>query len=125
MDHLEGGVSDAEVDPLPKGGGDVPVPRFKCVLQAINLSVSFTLTRYNLATAVWRTRYIPGTMSDSIKNVAIFGATGMTGQATLAQAVAAGEEIKPHTSIDVPYRRQFKYQGDIMEPNVIASERLL
>lgn len=30
-------------------------------------------------------------MSESIKNVAIFGATGMTGLATLPQAVAAGE----------------------------------
>lgn len=30
-------------------------------------------------------------MSDSIKNVAIFGATGMTGLATLPLAVAAGE----------------------------------
>lgn len=29
-------------------------------------------------------------MSGSIKNVAIFGATGMTGLATLPQAVAAG-----------------------------------
>lgn len=32
-------------------------------------------------------------MSDSIKNVAIFGATGMTGLATLSQAVAAGEKL--------------------------------
>uniref|UniRef100_A0A3Q4AQ36 NAD(P)-binding domain-containing protein n=1 Tax=Mola mola TaxID=94237 RepID=A0A3Q4AQ36_MOLML len=32
-------------------------------------------------------------MSDSVKNVAIFGATGMTGQATLAQAVAAGYNV--------------------------------
>lgn len=32
-------------------------------------------------------------MSDSIENVAIFGATGMTGQATLSQAVAAGEKL--------------------------------
>lgn len=103
MDLSEGGVSNAEVNPLPKGGGGVPVPRFICGLQAINCSVSFILTQSNLATAVCRTCYIPGTMSDSIKNVAIFGATGMTGQATLAQAVAAGEEIKPHTSINVPY----------------------
>ncbi|XP_041796460.1 flavin reductase (NADPH) [Chelmon rostratus] len=34
-----------------------------------------------------------GTMSDSIKNVAIFGSTGMTGQATLPQAVAAGYNV--------------------------------
>lgn len=34
-----------------------------------------------------------GTMSDSIENVAIFGATGMTGLATLSQAVAAGEKL--------------------------------
>lgn len=33
-------------------------------------------------------------MSDSIKNVAIFGATGMTGLATLPHAVAAGEETR-------------------------------
>lgn len=32
-------------------------------------------------------------MSDSITNVAIFGATGMTGLATLPQAVAAGEKF--------------------------------
>ncbi|KAM9358776.1 flavin reductase (NADPH) [Symphorus nematophorus] len=32
-------------------------------------------------------------MSDSIKNVAIFGATGMTGLATLPQAVAAGYNV--------------------------------
>ncbi|XP_074535990.1 flavin reductase (NADPH) isoform X2 [Halichoeres trimaculatus] len=32
-------------------------------------------------------------MSDSIKNVAIFGATGMTGQTTLSQAVAAGYNV--------------------------------
>ncbi|XP_073337614.1 flavin reductase (NADPH) [Pagrus major] len=32
-------------------------------------------------------------MSDSIKNVAIFGATGMTGQATLPLAVAAGYSV--------------------------------
>ncbi|KAM3874828.1 flavin reductase (NADPH) [Diretmus argenteus] len=32
-------------------------------------------------------------MSDSIKNVAIFGATGMTGQATLPLAVAAGYNV--------------------------------
>lgn len=65
-------------------------------------------------------------MSDSIKNVAIFGATGMTGQATLAQAVVAGEQIKPHTSINVPYTSgSLQYQGYLIEPSVIASERLL
>uniref|UniRef100_A0A8C8DTT0 Biliverdin reductase B n=1 Tax=Oryzias sinensis TaxID=183150 RepID=A0A8C8DTT0_9TELE len=32
-------------------------------------------------------------MSDSIKNVAIFGATGMTGLATLPLAVAAGYNV--------------------------------
>uniref|UniRef100_A0A673C1D8 NAD(P)-binding domain-containing protein n=1 Tax=Sphaeramia orbicularis TaxID=375764 RepID=A0A673C1D8_9TELE len=32
-------------------------------------------------------------MSDSIKNVAIFGATGMTGQATVPLAVAAGYNV--------------------------------
>lgn len=31
-------------------------------------------------------------MSESVKNVAIFGATGMTGLATLPIAVSAGEE---------------------------------
>lgn len=31
-------------------------------------------------------------MSESIKNVAIFGATGMTGLATLPLAVAAGKQ---------------------------------
>lgn len=55
--------------------------------------MSFTFKPYNLATAVGGTCYIPGTMSDSIKNVVIFGATGMTGQATLAQAVAAGYNV--------------------------------
>lgn len=36
-------------------------------------------------------------MSDSIKNVAIFGATGMTGLATLPQAAAAGEKLNKPT----------------------------
>lgn len=103
MDLCEGGVSNAEVNPLPKRGGGVPLLRSKCGLEAIKSSVSSTFKPSNhLATAVHATCYIPGTMSDSIRNVAIFGATGMTGQATLAQAVAAGEEIKPHTSINVP-----------------------
>lgn len=34
-----------------------------------------------------------GSMSDSIQNVAIFGATGMTGVATLPQAAAAGGKL--------------------------------
>lgn len=32
-------------------------------------------------------------MSDAIKNVAIFGSTGMTGSATLPIAVAAGTQL--------------------------------
>lgn len=90
---LRGGVCVAEASPslLPKGGGVPVCTHFKCGHQASKPSVSVTfkppkvLVRRGLVVE-------PRTMSDSIKNVAIFGATGMTGQATLDLAVAAGEE---------------------------------
>ncbi len=51
-----------------------------------------TKFKTQVAAVSWScTSLIPYTMSDSIKNVAIFGATGMTGLATLPQAVIAGE----------------------------------
>lgn len=62
-------------------------------------------------------------MSDSIKNVAIFGATGMTGLATLAQAAAAGEKLNGRagqirTLTPTPLNpRQRSLKGRIETPN--------
>ncbi|KAM9801000.1 flavin reductase (NADPH) [Neosynchiropus ocellatus] len=57
-------------------------------------------------------------MSDSIKNVVIFGATGMTGQATLAQAAAAGYSVtvlvRDPTRLPADHKASQVVVGDVL-----------
>ncbi|TDH15315.1 hypothetical protein EPR50_G00030290 [Perca flavescens] len=58
-------------------------------------------------------------MSDSIKNVAIFGATGMTGLATLPQAVAAGYNVtvlvRDPTKLPADHKVSRVVVGDVLK----------
>ncbi|XP_031160184.1 flavin reductase (NADPH) [Sander lucioperca] len=58
-------------------------------------------------------------MSDSIKNVAIFGATGMTGLATLPQAVAAGYSVtvlvRDPTKLPADHKVSRVVVGDVLK----------
>lgn len=51
----------------------------------------------------WSRDFLLASMSDAIKNVAIFGSTGMTGLATLPIAVAAGTVTQWHLGYTVCY----------------------
>lgn len=68
---------------------------FLHVSNVLYLSQSSLCCRYTSidnTTSLCRAHRLLQIMSDSIKNVAIFGATGMTGLATLPLAASAGEE---------------------------------
>ncbi|XP_068601526.1 flavin reductase (NADPH) [Brachionichthys hirsutus] len=62
-------------------------------------------------------------MSDAIRNIAIFGATGMTGRATLTQAVAAGYSVT--VLVQDPSRLPAEHQassvvvGDVLDKEAV------
>lgn len=84
------------------GGASLPLPmkrRFSCQMWFLSETIfccGHSLSAKPVAVS-WISLFfllLLQIMSDSVKNVAIFGATGMTGLATMPQAVAAGEQLK-------------------------------